>query len=265
MMTMKHSQRGATLIIVLVLLLIIVIVSSLAIRKGVLSLNIATNSQAQQLMNQNSDAALFHVEDAGSLAVRMAGNGMFGYIRTPQNKGKELVFCYRGTNSEFFNLSKASVMQWEDAKTAPTPSELGTVGYCSLNNTNDYTSGRSAVMTQITVRFVDASEGSGEAFVGSLTGTDVEISKTISPEKAVITAISLMPTLSEASNEKINACLGTHMTSPAEAIPSGVTPSTDSVTSTSFSKSVSECLNAINVPYTTYVTVYNLSQSVTSS
>ncbi|WP_353142681.1 pilus assembly protein PilX [Acinetobacter pragensis] len=264
MITNRHSQQGATLIIVLVLLLIIIIVSSLAIRQGLLSLNIATNAQAQQLMNQNSDSALFTVEDADALKVNMTGNGMFGYISTPYNKGKELVFCYKGTNTAFFSLAQASVMKWEDGKTKPTNNELGTDGYCSLSNTNDYTSGRSAVMTQVTVRFIDDASGD-VAFVSTVSGTDTLVSKTIAPQRATVTAISLMPTLSTASTEEINACLSTHMSNPSNAIPAGVSASSDSVTGTSFSTSISECLNTLNVPYTTYVTVYDMTQSVTGS
>lgn len=260
----RHSQQGATLIIVLVLLLIIIIVSSLAIRQGLVSLNIATNAQAQQLMNQNSDSALFTVEDADALKVNITGNGMFGYISTPYNKGKELVFCYKGTNTAFFSLAQASVMKWEDGKTKPTNNELGTDGYCSLSNTNDYTSGRSAVMTQVAVRFIDDASGD-VAFVSAVSGTDGLVSKTITPQRATVTAISLMPTLSTASTKEINACLSTHMSNPSTAIPSGVSVATDSVTRTSFSTSISECLNTLNVPYTTYVTVYNMTQSVTGS
>jgi type II secretory pathway pseudopilin PulG len=264
MIVIKHSQRGATLIIVLILLLIIVIVSSLAIRKGLLSLNIATNAQAQQLMNQNSDSALFNVEDAEALKTNMTGNGMFGYISTPYNKGKELVFCYKGTNTAFFSLAQASVIKWEEGKTKPTNNELGSDGYCSMSNSNDYTSGRSAVMTQVTVRFIDSAEGD-VAFVSTVSGTDTLASKTIPAQRATVTAISLMPTLSTASTEQINACLSTHMSNPSAAIPSGISAATDSVTETSFSTSISECLNKLNVPYTTYATVYNLTQSVTGS
>jgi Tfp pilus assembly protein PilX len=261
----KQSQQGATLIVVLVVVLLLIVISTLAIRQGVLSLNIATNAQAQQLMNQNSDAAIFNAEDADQLAVQLAANGMFGYIRTANNKGKELVFCYRGTNTSFFSLNNASVSTWEDSKTKPTNNELGTAGYCSLSNSNDYTSGRSAVMTQVTVQFVESSSSSDEAFVGYVTGTDVDAAKVISPEMAIITAVSLMPTLSTASNAQINSCLSTHMTNPTASIPTGVTVATDSVTSTSFRASVSECLSSLNVPYTTYVTVYNLTQSVVGS
>ena len=261
----KNSQQGATLIVVLVILVLIILVSTLAIRQGILSLNIATNAQAQQLMNQSSDAALFHAEDVDQLTTRLAANGMFGYIRTSSNKGKELVFCYRGTNSNFFSLNNASILKWEDGKTSPTNNELGTAGYCSLNNSNDYTSGRSAVMTQVAVQFIESSSSTENAFAGSVMGTDVETAKVISPETAIITAVSLMPTLSKASNTQINACLSTHMTSPSSAIPTGISAVTDTVTNTSFGTSVSECLSTLGVPYSTYVTVYNLTQSVVGS
>lgn len=56
---MINKQRGATLIVVLFLLLAIIVLGTLAVRQSLVSLNIATNSQAQQLLLQNSDAAFF--------------------------------------------------------------------------------------------------------------------------------------------------------------------------------------------------------------
>ena len=54
---MMRNQNGATLIVVLFLLLTITVLGTLAVRQSVVGLNIATNSQAQQLLTQNSDAA----------------------------------------------------------------------------------------------------------------------------------------------------------------------------------------------------------------
>ena len=56
---MKTKQEGATLIVVLILLVIITMIGTLAIRSSLTTLNIATNSQAQQLLVQNSDSAIF--------------------------------------------------------------------------------------------------------------------------------------------------------------------------------------------------------------
>ena len=58
---MRKNQVGATLIIVLLLLVAITLIGSLAIRSSVLSLKVSTMSQAQQVLPQNSDAALFKI------------------------------------------------------------------------------------------------------------------------------------------------------------------------------------------------------------
>lgn len=54
-----RNQIGSTLVMVLLLLLMITLIGTFAIRKSMLSLNIATNSQAQQLLMQSSDAVLY--------------------------------------------------------------------------------------------------------------------------------------------------------------------------------------------------------------
>ena len=77
---MKNTQRGATLIVVLVLLLVIMVIGTLAIRSSLMSLNIATNGQAQQLLIQNSDAAIFNVEDPDRLVWNQSKDGLFGFL-----------------------------------------------------------------------------------------------------------------------------------------------------------------------------------------
>ena len=49
---MKQVQQGATLIVVLILLVVITVLRTLAIRLSMVTLKIATNSQAMQLMLQ---------------------------------------------------------------------------------------------------------------------------------------------------------------------------------------------------------------------
>lgn len=56
---MKLKQGGSALIVVLIFLVAIMIIGTIAIRKGLINLNIATNSQVQQLILQNSDASFF--------------------------------------------------------------------------------------------------------------------------------------------------------------------------------------------------------------
>ena len=59
----KKAQTGAVLIVVLVMLILLTIAGTWAIRSGLISLNIATNSQAQSLLMQNSDSVFFTLEN----------------------------------------------------------------------------------------------------------------------------------------------------------------------------------------------------------
>jgi len=54
-----NSQRGAALIVVMFVLLLVAVVGSMAIRQSITGLNIATNSQVQSLLQQNTDAVFF--------------------------------------------------------------------------------------------------------------------------------------------------------------------------------------------------------------
>ncbi|TCB60663.1 PilX N-terminal domain-containing pilus assembly protein [Acinetobacter terrae] len=254
---MKKQQTGATLIVVLILLLVITVIGTLAIRSSLTSLNIATNSQGQQLLLQNSDAAIFNVESPNLLQRNTAYDGLFGLVKTDANKGKELVFCYKGTATSFYDISRASFMQWVSG-TAPNNSELGVDGYCKLDSSdNFFTSGRKAVMTQVSIKVnTDTSSalvGLDRAFEHMQRGTDAEAAKIDKSEKMLVTATSIVPSMSSASDTDINDCFKLHMNQVV--IPSGVTPATG------MNKSVSQCLQDLGVPVNTQITEYNLTQA----
>ncbi len=254
---MKKQQTGATLMVVLILLLVITVIGTLAIRSSLTSLNIATNSQAQQLLVQNSDAAIFNVESPNLLQRNTAYDGLFGLVKTDANKGKELVFCYKGTATSFYDISRASFMQWVSG-TTPNNGELGIDGYCKLDSSNNFfTSGRKAVMTQISIKVnTDTSNALGgldRAFEHMQRGTDAEAAKIDKSEKILVTATSIVPILSTASDTDINNCFSTHMNQVV--IPSNVTPAIG------MNKSVSQCLQDLGVPVNTQVTEYNLTQA----
>lgn len=251
---MKTKQEGATLIVVLILLVIITMIGTLAIRSSLTTLNIATNSQAQQLLVQNSDAAIFNVEDPDLIERNTAYDGLFGLVKSDANKGKELVFCYKGTATEFYDFSRASFMQWVSG-TAPNNSELGIDGYCKMDSSNNFfTSGRKAVMTQVSIKVnTDASSNLDRAFEHMQRGTDAESAKIDKSEKILVTATSIVPSMSTANDTDINNCFSTHMNQVV--IPSGVTPATG------MNKSVSQCLQDLGVPVNTQIAEYNLTQA----
>lgn len=251
---MRRMQSGATLIIVLILLLVMTVVGTMAIRGSLTALNIATNSQAQQLLLQNSDAAIFNVENPALVERNNAYDGLFGLVKADANKGKELVFCYRGAATSFYNISRASFMQWVSG-TSPNNAELGLDGYCKLDNSiNFFTSGRKAVMTQVSIKVnTDAPSNLDRAFEHMQRGTDTESAKIDKSEKILVTATSIVPSMSTASDTDINACFSGRMNQVV--VPSGVTPAAG------MNKSVSQCLQDLGVPVNTQVAEYNLTQA----
>lgn len=254
---MKNKQTGATLVVVLILLVIVTIVGTLAVKSSLTALNIATNSQAQQLLVQNSDSAIFNVENPALFTRNLANDGLFGFIKSDVNKGKELVFCYRGAQSQFFDLSKASMMMWVSGS-KPSNGSFGKAGYCQLGNGLDFfSSGRKAVMTQVAlkVQLDPSSESAGvdNPFEFMQRGTDTESAKIDNAQRIMVTAVSIVPALTTASEEAINSCLAEHMNQVI--IPTGVTAEIG------FDKNVSQCLQDLGVPVNTQVTEYNLIQA----
>lgn len=258
---MRNNQRGVTLIVVLLLLVAITIVATMAVRQSLVSLNIATNSQAQQLMLQNADSAFFNIEKEDNIIQSLSSSGMFGYIDGAANRDKELVFCYRGAEKEeFFDITRASVMEWVAPSTSPTNDSLGKDGYCQVGaesaSASFFTSGRKAVMTQVAVKF--GSSINDDPFYGQILGTDDNTVKLERSKPVKVFAISIMPTLGSggASNAEINKCLSEHMNEPS--IPAGVTPTGTSA------DSITTCLNKLNVPFESNVTEYVIAQDFTS-
>lgn len=251
---MMHKHRGATLIVVLFLLLAITVIGTLAIRQSLVTLNIATNSQAQQLLTQNSDSAFFNIEREDNIIQSLSASGMFGYISGVNDKEKELVFCYRGAEASFFDIRRASIIYWKSGASSPTNNELGTTGYCDAEEqeTNFFTSGRRVVMTQVAVKFSSISEN--DPFFGAQFGTDEQIVKFDRSKPVKVFAVSVMPTLSNVDSDDINDCLSNHMSEVV--LPDGTTVAVDADSR----RSVTECLSDLNVPYTSHATEYVIVQ-----
>ena len=235
-------QRGATLIVVLVMLVLLTLVGTWAIRGSLTSLNIATNAQAQGLLQQASDAVFFSLENQTSddltLANMQIGDGMLAYVLRPENKGKELVFCIRGGDANSLEGSRnASVVYWEGSQIKNT--QLGTIGFCKVERKADFISGRSAVMTRVGIR----AGNTGEDWEHMLEGDDAEMSKTQQIQKVVVNVTSIIPNLRESSATDIQNCLSNY---------------TSFYDSMATNKTVAECLKEQNVPYSDQEMQYTL-------
>ncbi|WP_180036911.1 MULTISPECIES: pilus assembly protein PilX [unclassified Acinetobacter] len=275
---MKRFQTGVTLIVVLLILIVITVIGSLAVRSSILSLKVATVSQAQQLLMQNSDAALFNVEDPTQLARSMALNGMFGYLKGDASSGKELVFCYKANNNLFFNFHNASLVSWNG--TSIVNNGLGPNGFCKVES-GFFTSGRNTVMTQIAVKASDISELAD--FQHMQKGTDADSIKKAPAQMYTVYAISIFPGLANSSvtdlNDKIKNCFSQYMNglpqSKADELEREILLTKGSTALTEQQKAeklavlnnakitVPDCLNALGVPTHTQVARYALTDYVT--
>ncbi|WDE16300.1 pilus assembly protein PilX [Acinetobacter schindleri] len=273
---MKNNQQGATLITILILLVAITIIGSLAIRSSITSLKISTMSQAQQLMLQSSDTALFQIENPENIQKNMAINGMFGYIKGEDNIGKELVFCYKASEPDFFKLSRASLINWNG--TTVDSSGLGQNGFCKIDN-GFFSSSRKTVMTQVAIKAADMSNA--EAFSYMQKGTDPDSAKIDPGQLYTVYATTIFPALapSSVSNTSIDNCFKQHFNSipstkiaevdidlaTEKAKPTTGTGAQNPTTISNLElakKTVSACLNNLGVPAHTQVATYSLQQNL---
>lgn len=252
---MKNKQTGATLIVVLMLLIVITLLGVLAVRQSAVSLGIATNSQVQQLLTQSSDASFFQVADVDQLAINLSQIGMFAQKNKDQDKNKEVVFCYRGDKDVFFDPDSYSVIEWPEGSETLKNDSNGTSGYCRISVTdsvaNFFTSGRKAVMTQVAIKYTGETES--QKFKYSAEGVDEQRANVLPAKNVKVYSISLMPSLSRASSSEINECLSERLieVTPPDKSMKDIMPA---------GQSMSECLEELNVPYSTQVTEFLIEQ-----
>lgn len=238
-MKLKSSQRGASLVFVLVLSLIVTAIGTMAIRQSVTSLNIATSGQVQALLQQASDSALYRIQDPKFLEAFNSGAGALGFAREKQNFDKELVFCVRESDPLFFNVDLTSVIYVPPGTNSIKNDYYSTEGYCDPADDDSFTSKRKAVMTQISV--MNQASTSSIPLGDFTIGTDKSNNNLDDNTAFSVYAISILPNLSDASSSEIKGCLSGRMNqAPANVVASQ-------------KNSVTDCLSALNVPYSTQV------------
>ncbi len=238
----KKSEQGSTLITVLIMLILLTIAGTWAIRGSITSLNVSTNAQAQSLLMQSSDSIFVTMENRTNDDLKFAqmrvGDGALAFALRPENKGKELVFCVRGSKNDNFTGSRiASAVYWA-GKTIKN-SDLGKNGFCKVNRLSDFISGRKTVISQVSIRAADNSAD----WEHMLEGDDSATSKGKAIQKVIITAVSIIPNLSRSSATEVNDCLSNYTSFVDEVIKN---------------KTTSECLAEKNVPYSVQDMEYTL-------
>ncbi|AWA46884.1 pilus assembly protein PilX [Acinetobacter junii] len=190
------QQKGATLITVLVILIVITLLGTIAVKMGIVGLKIATNSQVNALLLENSDSALFNIENPAEVERQLALDGMFAYFNSAANADDELVFCYRASENSFFKLSKASAIT-EDGSTT----KIGVDGFCKANQ---FAMGRSAVLSQV---YLTKSSTASAPFSSVPKGTSLGQSNVPATTNNIgATVISVLPSFAGATTTQIENC-----------------------------------------------------------
>ena len=190
------QQKGATLITVLVILIVITLLGTIAVKMGIVGLKIATNSQVNALLLENSDSALFNIENPAEVERQLALDGMFAYFNSSANANDELVFCYRASENSFFKLSKASAIT-EDGSTT----KIGVDGFCKANQ---FAMGRSAVLSQV---YLTKNATTSTPFAGVPKGTSLGQSNVpVTTHNIGATVISVLPSFAGATTTQIENC-----------------------------------------------------------
>lgn len=255
------GQSGATLIVVLVLLVVVTLVGTLAIRQSVTSLAIATNSQAQSLLMQTADSVFFSIESDNSvnsnLQKSIGALGMFGVVKPNSYLNKELVFCYRPKErSNLFNLRDSSTIYWSNSTTIVN-NELGITGFCKMQN-SDYSSGRSAVITQVAIK--KGSLNTDTPFKFFPLGTDLNTvqMQEVQPVRIVVTSVipgaassSILPDGVSSFEAAVNNCFKDYPNDTVETYPSNDT--------------TADCFAKLGVPYNRQVMDYAIINYATKS
>ena len=220
------QQQGATLIVVLIILVIVTLLGTIAIKTGILGLKIATNSQVNALLLENSDAALFNVENPKDVARQLAMDGMFAHFNSAANADDELVFCYRASESSFFSLDKASVIYRDSAGNINT-TKIGIDGYCRASW---FATGRSAILSQV---YLSKSSTPAKPFGSVPKGTSLgESGVPLTANNISATVISVLPSFASATKTQIENCF-----------------KKPSIKYTGSTETVSECFDGLSIPY----------------
>ena len=190
------QQKGATLITVLVILIVITLLGTIAVKMGIVGLKIATNSQVNALLLENSDSALFNIENPAEVERQLALDGMFAYFNSAANADDELVFCYRAAQNAFYDFSKASAIAADG-----TTTKIGVDGFCKANQ---FAMGRSAVLSQV---YLTKNATTSTPFAGVPKGTSLGQSNVpVTMHNIGATVISVLPSFAGATTTQIENC-----------------------------------------------------------
>ena len=257
-MIIKH-QGGSVLITVLIILIIVAVVGAVAMRQSVTGLNVATNSQIQTLLEQSTDSIFFAIEKDNKIKATLQRNinalGMFGMVKSDSYVDKELVFCYRPKQrANVFTISSASTI-YRKSETAVENTELGVAGFCTRTS-NDFTSGRDAVISQIAVKKGSLNVDTPFKFFASGTDNTTVQMEDAQPVKIIVTSVIPAATALSSTDANlttaVNHCFKNYPNDVTATYPNDVAE----VGGSQVPMTVAGCFAVLGIPYSQQVVDY---------
>lgn len=147
----RQSEQGAALIVVLLVLILIMIVGTMAVRRSNTNLKLATSDQINTLLLQGADGANLKLEqmvngspESQTYLDATANNGIFGHFFNAETYADELIYCYNPRQLQNMTNNTRIIRNGGNLAGFET-------GYCNPNNRDSYISGRSTVLTQVSI------------------------------------------------------------------------------------------------------------------
>ena len=263
--SVPSSQQGVALIVVLLFLILITLAGAIAVRNSTTDLRLTTSEQADVLLLNTADNSNKSIEQTLNIdksdkqaalqkSIALSSAGMFGYfmnVGAEDNRGDQIVFCYRPRDTYFFRMNEATVIDPSGGSKLVTGS-TSSKGFCKVSNAADFSSARNNVMTQVAVTRPSSDMVASEPFEyvptqRSITTSNVNSS---SPNFRLFST-SFLPGMTTASEGDILDCLKKPNQNAADY---GYTKKEDGKDVTKYyDQTLTQCLASKGIPAKTLV------------
>ena len=219
--SMPTSQQGVALIVVLLFLILITLAGAIAVRNSTTDLKLATSEQAETLLLNTADNTNKSIEQVINIdmtdskakaqkSIALSSAGMLGYfmnVGAEENRGDQIVFCYRPRAKYFFRMSEATVIDPSGGSKLTTGAS-SSGGFCRITNAEDFSSARNNVMTQIAITRPSSDMMTAEPFEYVPPERSITTAKvTSSSPNFRIFSTSFLPGMTQAKESDILKCL----------------------------------------------------------
>ena len=271
------GQQGAALIVVLLFLVLIISAGTIAVRNSTTDLKLATSEQAETLLLTTADNTNKSIEQLVNIDITdneaviqknlaLSSAGMFGYfmnIGAEENRGDQIVFCYRPRASYFFRMNEATVIDPSGGSKLTTGAS-SSGGFCRVSKAEDFSSARNNVMTQVAITRPSSGMVTAQPFEFVPLEVSIQTNNTNSSSPNFrLFSTSFLPGLTQAKESEILKCLKKPNQNAAD-FGYAAKDEDDNDIIKYYDETLNQCLARIGAPATTLVEDVKLENILTS-